>query len=104
MRLFKISCGYPGNKTGIFCYNLVMNVGIDARMLGPAVGGGGLGRYVEQLVKELLQLDQKNRYLLFLKNQEQTAGIKKSNTEVRITNTHWSTFKEQWMMPGLIYR
>lgn len=79
-----------------------MNVGIDARMLGPAVGGGGLGRYVEQLVKELLRLDQKNRYLLFLKKKEQTSGIKSDNADIRITNTHWYTVKEQWTMPKLI--
>ncbi len=73
-------------------------------MLGPTVGGGGLGRYVEQLVKELLQYDQKNRYLLFLKNSQQATGIHAHNIDVRITDTHWYTFKEQWVMPRLIDR
>lgn len=42
-----------------------MRIGIDARMCGPTVGGGGLGRYVEQLVKWLPTVDRENRYVLF---------------------------------------
>lgn len=42
-----------------------MRIGIDARMSGPGVGGGGLGRYVEELVKWLPTVDRKNRFVLF---------------------------------------
>jgi len=42
-----------------------MRIGIDCRMLGP---GFGLARYVEQLVKHLLEIDLKNEYVLFLKD------------------------------------
>ena len=45
-----------------------MQVGIDARMFGPAVGGGGLGRYVEELVRELGKLSHKHRFVLFRKS------------------------------------
>jgi len=34
-------------------------------MSGPTVGGGGLGRYVEELTKNLAEVDQRNRYVLF---------------------------------------
>jgi hypothetical protein len=61
-----------------------MLIGIDARMYGPKVGGGGLGRYVEQLVNELQKLDQENRYILFLKkeNFDRLIGIKINEGEI----------------------
>src|SRR3989339_1319260 len=82
-----------------------MRIGIDARMLGPNVGGGGLGRYVEELVSELGQLDHKNRYVLFLKEEKQVEKVDEvAKVEKRITNTHWYTLKEQLVMPRLIDR
>jgi len=60
-----------------------MKIGIDVRMAGPNVGGGGLGRYVQQLVKELPGVDSKNRYVLF-------------GNEVNIP---WYTLKEQIFLP-----
>ncbi|MBI4256532.1 glycosyltransferase family 4 protein [Candidatus Uhrbacteria bacterium] len=82
-----------------------MRIGIDARMLGPNVGGGGLGRYVEELTKELGQLDHKNRYVLFLKNEEQGEKVDEvAQVEKRITNIHWYTLKEQLVLPRLIDR
>lgn len=82
-----------------------MRIGIDARMLGPNVGGGGLGRYVEELVRELTQLDHKNRYVLFLKNAEQKVERwRGGEVEKKIANIHWYTLKEQLVMPRLIDR
>lgn len=82
-----------------------MRIGIDARMLDPNVGGGGLGRYVEELVHELTQLDHKNRYLLFLKDAEQVEKVDEvEKVEKRIANIHWYTLKEQLVMPGIIDR
>ncbi|PJE76936.1 hypothetical protein COV05_01960 [Candidatus Uhrbacteria bacterium CG10_big_fil_rev_8_21_14_0_10_48_16] len=77
-----------------------MRIGIDTRMLGPTVGGGGLGRYVEELSHELLQLDHKNRYVLFLKkeNFESIQG----DCEKRLADVHWYTAKEQLVLPKLI--
>ena len=76
-----------------------MNVGIDARMLGPSVGGGGLGRYVEELADELASQSHKHRYVLFVKNTAQAKG-----REHRIANIHWYTLAEQLKMPKLIDR
>ncbi len=78
-----------------------MKIGIDARMYGPQVGGGGLGRYVEQLVDKLQTIDNKNRYILFEKNKNQIQE-RSENFKVETTNCHWYTFKEQFVMPRLI--
>ncbi len=71
-------------------------------MLGPNVGGGGLGRYVEELVRELGQLDHKNRYVLFLK--QENFGTTAMKAEKRLANAHWYTLKEQLVMPWVIDR
>lgn len=74
-------------------------------MYGPSVGGGGLGRYVEQLVWELAQQKNENRYVLFVKTKEQANQLPNDERfEVRITDTHWYTLKEQLVMPALIDR
>ena len=94
-------------------------------MLGPTVGGGGLGRYVEELVRELSQLDHKNRYVLFLKTQEQVEEVEgehppslklppsplglrrtgwRAGMEKKVTRIHWYTIKEQLVMPWVIDR
>jgi len=42
-----------------------MKIGIDCRMLS---SGFGLGRYVQQLVQQLIRVDRENEYVLFLKS------------------------------------
>lgn len=80
-----------------------MNIGIDARMYGPSVGGGGLGRYVEQLVTELQLIDTRNRYVLFLKKENFNACvITNTNFEKRLADVHWYTLEEQHKMGRLI--
>jgi len=82
-----------------------MRIGIDARLYGPAVGGGGLGRYVEQLVTELQRQDRENRYVLFLKPENfETCRIEAPNFEKRVINAHWYTAKEQMIVPTAIDR
>lgn len=74
-------------------------------MYGPDVGGGGLGRYVEQMVIQLQQLDRENRYVLFLKKENFDAcPITAPNFEKRLADVHWYTVKEQLAMPGIIDR
>lgn len=80
-----------------------MRIGIDARMYGPSVGGGGLGRYVEQLVWELAQQKNKNRYVLFVKTQEQADKLPIDDRfDVRIVDIHWYTLKEQLSLAGIM--
>ena len=45
-----------------------MRIGIDCRMMGPEQGG--IGRYAEQLVKHLLEIDRENQYILFLRKEQ----------------------------------
>lgn len=82
-----------------------MRIGIDARMYGPAFGGGGLGRYVEQLVGELQRQDRENRYVLFLKPENAAAcRVAAPNFETRVADAHWYTAREQLLLPRLIGR
>jgi len=58
-----------------------MKIGIDARMLGYS----GIGRYTENLMREILQIDKKNKYVLFV--QKSKEGFKKFiNPESKISN------------------
>jgi glycosyltransferase involved in cell wall biosynthesis len=80
-----------------------MKIGIDARFYGPKVGGGGLGRYVEQLVTQLQQIDTENRYVLFLKPENfDDCVITNPNFEKRKVDIHWYTLKEQLQLGKLI--
>lgn len=82
---------------------LCMRIGIDARMYGPSVGGGGLGRYVEQLVTELQKIDRENHYILFLKKENANAcTLTAPNFRKHVADVHWYTLAEQARMPGFI--
>lgn len=82
----------------IFCYTGAM-IGIDARMYGPKVGGGGLGRYVEQLVRELQTIDRENRYVLFLKPENaENCVVRNDSFSKRVVDIHWYTLKEQLLL------
>ena len=43
-----------------------MKIGIDCRMYGPK--HTGIGRYVQNLVENLLEIDKENSYVLFVKD------------------------------------
>lgn len=80
-----------------------MKIGIDARLYGPRWGGGGLGRYVEELVTALQHNDTENRYVLFLKPENAEAcKITNPNFEKVVVDAHWYTAKEQLLMPPAI--
>lgn len=82
-----------------------MKIGIDARMYGPQTGGGP-GRYVKEVVTRLMELDDENEYVLFLKkNNFKHCNIprklKKRWTKV-VADVHWYTLAEQRKMPRYI--
>jgi glycosyltransferase involved in cell wall biosynthesis len=80
-----------------------MRIGIDARMFGPTVGGGGLGRYVEQLILELQKQDHENRYVLFLKRENVDAcQLTSPRFEKRLADVQWYTLAEQIRLPRII--
>ncbi|MEK7529684.1 MAG: glycosyltransferase family 1 protein [Patescibacteria group bacterium] len=83
--------------------NSPLHIGIDARMFGPRVGGGGPGRYVEQLILHLQAQDDHNCYTLFCKR-ENFGDIPLPNkrwTKI-VTDVHWYTLAEQLVMPRAI--
>jgi glycosyltransferase involved in cell wall biosynthesis len=78
-------------------------IGIDARLYGPI--GKGLGRYTQELVDNITNLDKKNEYVIFLRKENyhkfkpRSKRIKKVLADVR-----WYTIKEQIIMPYLIHK
>ncbi|MFA6497645.1 MAG: glycosyltransferase family 1 protein [Patescibacteria group bacterium] len=77
-----------------------MRIGIDARFYGPRVGGGGLGRYVSELVNALQQVDRENEYILFLKKENfHECAISAPNFSKRLVDIPWYSVEEQRRMP-----
>ncbi|PIX62673.1 hypothetical protein CO057_01610 [Candidatus Uhrbacteria bacterium CG_4_9_14_0_2_um_filter_41_50] len=82
-----------------------MRIGIDARFYGPKTGGGGLGRYVAELVSHLQELDHKNEYVLFLKKENfHECKITNHRFSKRLVDVPWYTFKEQRLLPKHVAR
>lgn len=77
-----------------------MRIGIDARFYGPRVGGGGLGRYTEELVTALQAVDTENEYVLFLgKENFHECHITNAKFTKRMVDVPWYSFAEQIHMP-----
>ncbi len=80
-----------------------MKIGIDARFFGPRVGGGGIGRYVAELVNNLQTLDHHNDYVIFLKKENfHECKIENPRFYKQLADIHWYGIKEQIEMPKLI--
>jgi len=80
-----------------------MNIGIDARLFGPEIGGGGLGRYVEQLVTGLDAVEQQHGYVIFLKPENrEKCRLTNPRFEKRTVPIHWYTLKEQLFFGRII--
>lgn len=77
-----------------------MRIGIDARLYGAETG---LGRYTENVIKNLETLDSENEYVIFLSPAKFASyrPAKKNFTRV-IAKSRWYTFREQLEMPRLI--
>ncbi len=77
-----------------------MRIGIDARFYGPKLGGGGLGRYVSELVSHLEQIDSHNEYVVFLRKQNfHECRVTRANFTKRLVDVPWYSFDEQRVMP-----
>ena len=64
-----------------------MKIGIDARMLGYS----GIGRYAENLIRELAKIDKKNQYIIFLQKRKIKSEIRnpkfETNHNLQILNS-----------------
>lgn len=80
-----------------------MRIGIDARLWNET----GVGRYIRNLVENLLEIDTANEYVLFvdqktaleLKSQNKIA---RKNVKIIETNIRWHTLEEQELFPKVL--
>lgn len=81
-----------------------MRIGIDARFYGP-IGGGGLGRYIKEVIDNLELIDHKNEYIVFLRR-ENWEDYKPRNPNFRkvLAPFRWYSWGEQIMMPIIIWK
>ncbi|MDD4995220.1 MAG: glycosyltransferase family 1 protein [Patescibacteria group bacterium] len=79
-----------------------MKIGIDARLLGPKTAGGGLGRYIKELVINLQRIDRENDYFLFLRKSNWHEASETANFHKILADIPWYSFKEQTEMPRLV--
>lgn len=79
-----------------------MRIGIDARFYGPL--GKGLGRYTQQLIRQLEMIDRQNDYFIFLRA-ENWDEYRPSNERFRkvLADYRWYTVAEQIFMPFKIW-
>ncbi len=83
-----------------------MKIGIDGRLWAQT----GVGRYTRNLVLNLLQIDRKNEYVLFVRPHDfndienQISKLKIKNLKLKIIKTeiHWHSLKEQVELPKLL--
>lgn len=78
-----------------------MRIGIDARLYGPKQGG--LGRYIEQLIRHLEQTDEHNEYVIFLrKDNWDEFKPTKPNFKKALANIPWYSWQEQILLPFIV--
>lgn len=74
-----------------------MKIGIDARLIDET----GVGRYIQNLIKELGVIDQTNSYVLFVNKK---IVLPNDRWKQWIVNVPWHSFTEQIVMPFLFLR
>lgn len=79
-----------------------MRIGIDARLFGPRTAGGGLGRYIQQLVTHLQQINNENEYVLFLRQSNWGEFEETSHFKKVLADYQWYTLEEQIKMPQAV--
>lgn len=74
-----------------------MRIGIDARLYGPE--HTGLGRYVTNLINNLLKIDKKNHYVLFVNKNHLQDFTSSDHLKIITTNIPVYSFAEQIILP-----
>lgn len=85
-----------------------MKIGIDVRLWSQT----GVGRYIRNLVQQLLVLDKNNRYVLFVRKQDYGIindqlsttrnKLKIENWKLEIADVRWHSLKEQFELPKIL--
>ncbi len=80
-----------------------MKIGIDARFYGARAGGGGIGRYVAELLKGLGEIENDQTYTLFLQKHGflEATGLP-SRFQKTLADIPWYGLKEQLLFPRLV--
>ncbi|NTW45651.1 MAG: glycosyltransferase family 4 protein [Candidatus Moranbacteria bacterium] len=80
-----------------------MRIGIDARFYGPV--GKGLGRYTEELIRNLESVaSDKDRFFVFLRKENFDAYVPKKRNFIKVlADFPWYSFREQTLFPVLLY-
>ena len=74
-----------------------MKIGIDCRLYSTEFG---IGRYVDELIKNLAKIDQKNEYILYFKNPEfEQFKCPAPNFKKYLVNAPINSLKEQTLFP-----
>lgn len=81
---------------------MVKRIGIDARMFGLA--HAGIGRYIQNLIREISQLDQLNQYVIFTSPEVARTLKLPSNYTITVGNSRHYTVSEQIVFLNLIRR
>ena len=79
----------------------INRIGIDARFYGPI--GKGLGRYTQEVVDNIIKLDQKNKYIIFLRK-ENFSDFKCDGVRIKkvLADIKWYGLSEQIIFPFYI--
>ena len=80
-----------------------MKIGIDCRIWNEP--GAGVGRYIQNLVREVYQLDKKNDYILFALKKDREQLQKEFQNEkwsIVVADISWHTIAEQQKFPKII--
>lgn len=77
-----------------------MRIIIDLRIFGTKPGG--IGKYNQEFLKELIKIDQDNEYILLFEEDPQL--VLPNNFQIKICRCHWYSIKEQLFLPFIIYR
>lgn len=78
-------------------------IGIDARFYGPL--GKGLGRYIQEIVDNVIKIDAVNNYVVFLSPDNfDEFTVPDGRIKKIIAPARWYTLAEQITMPFLIWR
>jgi len=102
MRISKACFSHP-LKISKACFSHPLKIGIDCRMYG--LKHAGIGRYVMNLVEELLKQDKENEYVLFINDDESIkTQIYSSNFKTVVVEVPHYSLKEQLLMPGIVAR
>ncbi|MEM4230342.1 MAG: glycosyltransferase family 1 protein [Candidatus Pacearchaeota archaeon] len=80
-----------------------MKIGIDCRLWNQT----GVGRYTRNLIDQIQKIDQKNEYVLFVRNQDYgqvKSKIKNQKFKITRANIPWHSIKEQVIFPEILNR